>query len=269
MINRSVPVDNVLPHIVYQNVARAIEWLKTAFGFVEHYRYGPNNGEVGGAQMHLGNAWIMLTSARTGSSPAQAGTWTQSLTVFVDNVEAHMQRSKSAGAKIVEKLHETVYGEQQYGAEDLEGHHWLFAKHVRDVNPTEWGATVKEGEKRPEVLPLPCLCYLEIPAIMVRPSAAFYEKVFGWRIRQRDTDHPKFDAGNISGTWMSGRDISRTPGLLPYIWVESIDATLEQITAEGGRIVEMPHLDAPDGEWIATFRDPAGNLIGLYQEGPR
>ena len=93
--------------------------------------------------MHLGDAWIMLNSTKERSaSPAQVGRCTQSLTVFVDNVDAHMGRAKSAGAKIVEDLHETVYGERQYGVEDLEGHHWLFSQHARDVSPDEWGATV-------------------------------------------------------------------------------------------------------------------------------
>jgi uncharacterized glyoxalase superfamily protein PhnB len=58
----------------------------------------------------------------------------------VDDVEAHYQRAKAAGAKIVEELNETPYGEFQYGVEDLDGHHWLFARHARDVNPKDWGA---------------------------------------------------------------------------------------------------------------------------------
>jgi uncharacterized glyoxalase superfamily protein PhnB len=52
---------------------------------------------------------------------------------------------KSSGAKIVEELNETMYGERQYGVEDLEGHHWLFARHARDVDPAEWGAKVAES----------------------------------------------------------------------------------------------------------------------------
>jgi uncharacterized glyoxalase superfamily protein PhnB len=140
MKNRSVPADVILPHLVYQNVAEAIAWLTHTFGFVEHYRYGD---PAQGAQMHLGDAWIMLSLAREGrKSPAQAGMWTQSLTVFVDDVNAHFEKSKSAGAKIIEDLNETMYGERQYGVEDLEGHHWLFSRHARDVSPSEWGATV-------------------------------------------------------------------------------------------------------------------------------
>jgi uncharacterized glyoxalase superfamily protein PhnB len=140
MKNRSVPADVILPHLVYQNIPEAIAWLTRAFGFTEHYRYGD---PVQGAQMHLGNAWIMLSLAREGrKSPAQAGVWTQSLTVFVDDVDAHFEKAKSAGPKIVEDLNETMYGERQYGVEDLEGHHWLFSRHARDVSPGEWGATV-------------------------------------------------------------------------------------------------------------------------------
>jgi len=140
MKNRSVPADFILPHIVYQDVAGAIDWLTRTFGFTEHYRYGD---PAQGAQMHLGEAWIMLRIARKGeTSPAQAGLATQSLTVFVEDVDAHFKRTKSAGAKIVEDLNETMYGERQYGVEDLEGHRWLFSRHARDVNPSEWGAVV-------------------------------------------------------------------------------------------------------------------------------
>src|ERR1700756_4626103 len=102
--NRSVPTDTLLAHIMYQNVPDAIAWLTKTFGFTEHYRYGE---PVSGAQMHLGEAWIMLKSARPDDvSPAQAGHRTQSLTVFVDDVDAHFEKAKSAGAKIVEDLHE-------------------------------------------------------------------------------------------------------------------------------------------------------------------
>ena len=138
--NRSVPVDTVLPHVVYPDVAAAIEWLSRVFGFREHYRYGD---PVAGAQVHLANAWIMLHDVRPGcSTPAMAGTATQSLTVFVEDVEEHYRHSVAAGAKIVERLHETEYGELQYGVEDPAGHHWLFSRHARDVSPEVWGATL-------------------------------------------------------------------------------------------------------------------------------
>lgn len=98
---------------------------------------------MNGAQMHLGGAWIMLRETRGGrSTPAKAGYDTQSLTVFVEDVHAHYERTRAEGATIVEELHETVYGELQYAALDLDGHHWLFSKHARDVGPEEWGAVI-------------------------------------------------------------------------------------------------------------------------------
>lgn len=141
-----MPTATVLPHIRYQNVADALAWLTTALGFLEHSRYGGGDGQPDGVQMHLGGAWIMLQHARTGrTSPAQLGYGTQTLTVFVDDVDAHWQRAKAADAKIVEDLHETIYGERQCGVLDLDGHAWLFSTHARDVDPREWGATVAGG----------------------------------------------------------------------------------------------------------------------------
>jgi uncharacterized glyoxalase superfamily protein PhnB len=141
--NRSVPADTVLPHITYRDVAQAAAWLTTVFGFTEHYRYGPP-GAPSGAQLYLGDAYVMLDAADPSQrTPAELGYGTQSLTVFLADVDAHYRRAKSAGAQIVEELHETAYGERQYGARDLDGHHWLFATHARDVSPAEWGATIK------------------------------------------------------------------------------------------------------------------------------
>ncbi|HEY4052135.1 MAG TPA: VOC family protein [Terriglobales bacterium] len=138
--NRSVPANTILPHIVYQNVPEAIAWLKRAFGFSVHYTYGD---PLNGAQMFLNEAWIMVRQARAAqTSPSSLGFGTQSLTIFVEDVEGQLRRAKTAGARIVEDLNETMYGELQFGVEDLEGHHWLFSRHARDVDPGEWGAVV-------------------------------------------------------------------------------------------------------------------------------
>jgi uncharacterized glyoxalase superfamily protein PhnB len=98
--NRSVPADILLPHIVYRDVAAAIQCLSSAFGFVEHYRYD----ESSSAQMHLGDAWIMVRQSTAWGSGSLA-TWlrTQSLTVFVEDVEAHYKRARAAGAKSIEE----------------------------------------------------------------------------------------------------------------------------------------------------------------------
>jgi uncharacterized glyoxalase superfamily protein PhnB len=135
-----VPANVVLPHLVYRDVAAAITWLTEALGFREQYRYG---NPVDGAQVRFGELWIMLERARDRkASPAEIDCGTQYLTVFVDDLEAHYEKAKSAGARIVEKPHETIYGEFQYVVEDCEGHRWLFSRHARDVSPDAWGAVL-------------------------------------------------------------------------------------------------------------------------------
>jgi predicted enzyme related to lactoylglutathione lyase len=93
--------------------------------------------------------------------------------------------------------------------------------------------------------------------------------VFGWRTRQRGNGHTAFDdtTGEVSGTWVLGRSPATEPGLLVYIMVDSVAATLDVIVANGGEIVQPIGADAP--EITARFRDPSGNVIGLYQEPAR
>src|SRR5580698_3242341 len=94
--NRSVPTDIVLPHISYRNLAEAIVWLSRNFGFREHYRYG---NPISGAQMRLGNAWIMAKQAPEGyKTPAELAYGTQMLTIFVEDVDAHFAAARAAGA---------------------------------------------------------------------------------------------------------------------------------------------------------------------------
>ena len=113
------------------------------------------------------------------------------------------------------------------------------------------------------------ICYIEIPAVNIQSSADFYAKVFGWRIRRRGDGHTAFDdtTGEVSGTWVVGRKPSSEPGLLLYIMVDSVAATIDRLIAHGGELVQPIGADAP--EVTARFRDPAGNVIGLYQEPGR
>ena len=90
--------------------------------------------------------------------------------------------------------------------------------------------------------------------------------MFGWRIRQRTDGHTAFDdtTGEVSGTWVVGRPPSSAPGLLIYIMVDSVAATVDAVIAHGGDLVQPIGADAP--EVTARFRDPAGNVLGLYQQ---
>ena len=110
------------------------------------------------------------------------------------------------------------------------------------------------------------ICYIEMPATDVARSAEFYKKIFGWNIRRRGDGSTSFDdtVGQVSGTLVTGRPPSGTPGLLVYLMVDSVEATIDAIVANGGEIVQPVGADAP--EITARFRDPGGNVIGLYQQ---
>ena len=112
------------------------------------------------------------------------------------------------------------------------------------------------------------LSYIQIPAASVRESAAFYTRVFGWEIRGGSDDHLSFtDAtGDMIGAWVTGRAASREPGVLPYIYVHGIDAAIDRIKANGGEVVKPPYDEG--GLRVSTFRDPAGNVLGIWQNGP-
>jgi len=110
------------------------------------------------------------------------------------------------------------------------------------------------------------ICYIEMPATDIAASSAFYQKVFGWNLRKRGDGAVAFDdgVGEVSGTWVKGRPPANSPGLMVYIMVDDCKATVERIVASGCEIVQPIGVDAP--EITARFRDPGGNVIGLYQQ---
>ena len=111
------------------------------------------------------------------------------------------------------------------------------------------------------------ICYVELPAVDAARSAAFYERVFGWKSRRRGDGSTAFDdtTGQVSGAFVAGRAAwAGTPGLLVYVMVDDIEAAVKAVVAAGGEIVQRVGMDAP--ELTARFRDPGGNVVGLYQE---
>ena len=116
-------------------------------------------------------------------------------------------------------------------------------------------------------LPWPRLCYLEIPAADPRKSAEFYKNVFGWNIRRGDSERPSFDdPSGVSGAFVTYLKPAG-PGILPSIWVKGIESFVVKIAANGGEIVERPRPDEPGSNCLmATFRDPAGNTLRVYEE---
>lgn len=141
----------------------------------------------------------------------------------------------------------------------------LIRAHPRNTRPLRVFWEKKVADKHP-TMANGKICYLEIPAVDIYRSAAFYREVFGWQTRQRGDGSLAFDdgVGEVSGTWVTGRRPSTEPGLLIYIMVNSVAATVEAVVAAGGKIVQPIGMDAP--EVTARFSDPAGNVLGLYQQ---
>ena len=110
------------------------------------------------------------------------------------------------------------------------------------------------------------ICYVEIPANDIERSAEFYRRAFGWDIRKRGDGAIAFDdtVNEVSGTWVLGRPIAAEPGLMVYIMVGDAAAAVDAIVSAGGEMVKP--VDPNAREVVATFRDPAGNLIGIYQQ---
>ncbi len=110
------------------------------------------------------------------------------------------------------------------------------------------------------------ICYLEIPATDIAQSAEFYHRVFGWQIRQHNDGATAFDdtVGGVSGMWVLGRPPASEPGLIVSIMVANAARASEAVVAAGGEIVQPVDPNSP--EVYLTFRDPAGNVLGIYQQ---
>jgi hypothetical protein len=113
--------------------------------------------------------------------------------------------------------------------------------------------------------------HLEIPVADVLESAVFYGRVFGWETRERDAERPGFvdSSAELAGTWVTQPTECDRDEVLFDLRVDDIEETMARVWTHGGEVVEPPQLDAEGRQWVATFRDPAGNLIGLYQDESR
>ncbi|TML95842.1 MAG: VOC family protein [Actinobacteria bacterium] len=112
------------------------------------------------------------------------------------------------------------------------------------------------------------ISYLRIPAEDPRRSGDFYRAVFGWNLRG-DPDDPSFEdgTGHVIGHFVNDQPVAGESGVRPYVYVGRLDETLAKAAAHGGEVVTAPY---PEGDlWVATFRDPAGNVVGVWQRGPR
>ena len=131
-------MPRITPYIYYQDVGAALDWLANAFGFRERMRRPGPDGSVMHAEMELADGVIMMGNPGPDyQNPNQHGHVNQLIHVFVDEVDAHYAQAKAAGAKITAEPEDRFYGDRLYAVDDLEGHQWSFATHVRDVPQEE------------------------------------------------------------------------------------------------------------------------------------
>jgi uncharacterized glyoxalase superfamily protein PhnB len=130
-----------MPYLYYEDAAAALDFHTSALGFTEKVRMTEDDGRIGHAEVVIGeDGVVMLGQPPNTRNPKSLGGKTQSIYVYVDDVDAHFERAKAAGAKIVREPEDQFYGDRNYGVEDPEGHEWYFGTHVRDVSPEEMQA---------------------------------------------------------------------------------------------------------------------------------
>jgi uncharacterized glyoxalase superfamily protein PhnB len=123
---------NAIPCLVYADARKAIDWLCDAFGFERKDVFDAEDGKIAHAELTYDGGLVMLGSTkdtdygRLVSTPAELGGVNQSIYVVVDDIEAHYERAKAAGAEIVMELRDQDYGSRDYSARDLEGNLWNF-----------------------------------------------------------------------------------------------------------------------------------------------
>ena len=137
LANRSIQRATVIPVLAYPDVNQAAAWLCDAFGFSVRLRIGTHR-----VQLNVGDGALTVRELRSSEVNAALGVG-HSLTIRVQDADAHCQRARDHGAQITQEPVTHPYGERQYNAEDFAGHSWTFSQSVRDVHPEEWGGTAE------------------------------------------------------------------------------------------------------------------------------
>jgi uncharacterized glyoxalase superfamily protein PhnB len=140
VINRSAPKATVVPILVYEDVAKAIDWLCNTFGFIERLRAEGPVGSVAHAQLAIGEGAVMLGRQGGEFRSPRPDEVSQYVTVHVEDVSEHFEHSRQCGARILKSPTDMPFGERQYTAEDPWGHRWTFSQSIADIAPEAWGA---------------------------------------------------------------------------------------------------------------------------------
>ena len=135
------------------DLAAAVAWLCTTFGFKERLRIGNHR-----SQLVFGAAFVIVVAQPGGNAPDSPdhalqppqGQVSHALMVRVEDVDRHYAHVNQCGARIVSPPTDFPYGERQYTAEDLAGRRWTFSQSIADVDPQEWGGRLLESANDPD-----------------------------------------------------------------------------------------------------------------------
>lgn len=130
------PEQKVYPYLAYEDAPAAIDFLCKAFGFEERFRMPMPDGRLGHAELSLAGTVIMLASVYREmghASPRSLGATHSQVLFYVDDVDAHFERAREAGAIIAAEPEDQPHGARQYRAVDPEGHRWIFSTQLREV----------------------------------------------------------------------------------------------------------------------------------------
>lgn len=133
LANRSIARATVIPVLAYADVHAAAAWLCEAFGFTVRLRIADHR-----VQLNAGDGAVTVREMHEGESDAALGLGC-SLTVRVEDADAHCRRARERGARITKEPTTHPFGERQYSATDFAGYSWSFSQTVADVDPAEWG----------------------------------------------------------------------------------------------------------------------------------
>jgi PhnB protein len=127
--------------LAYQDVSRSLRWLKQVFGLRPVLRQ-PAEGEILHAEVETEFGAVVMLRRAAGDAPEPCGrSACKQVLVWVSDVDGHHAQAVAGGADILQGPITKPFGLRQYLVRDREGHMWEFTQHVKDVDPSEWGAT--------------------------------------------------------------------------------------------------------------------------------
>ncbi|MGE0223511.1 MAG: VOC family protein [Acetobacteraceae bacterium] len=131
---------SVTPYLIVDGAARALDWYRAVFAAREVMRLGQPDGQVGHAEIEIGDSRIMLADeapAMEAHAPGRYGGSPASIVLYVTDVDAVVKKATDAGATLKTPVEDKFYGDRMGTIRDPFGHTWHVATHIEDVSPEE------------------------------------------------------------------------------------------------------------------------------------